>query len=118
MQLRLRTKLLGIVGTTALAFLVLLVASYLLKQSAARETGEIRDRYLPRLELGPKIEAGIERLRRGLQDAVAASDAEALAATRETAARLREQLAAARGALDATQIDALQRALDEYYAAA
>ncbi len=115
MRLRFRAKLMAIVGTAAVAFLVLIGASLLLEREAARQTSDIRERYLPRLELGPELESQFERLRRALQDAVAADDAEALAATRVLLDELLASLERARDLLVAEQVDALRAAVLAYY---
>ncbi len=118
MRFTFRAKLLTIVGTAALAFLVLIVASALIADRTEQQLTKIRDRYLPKVELRPQLEGQFERIARGLQDAVAAHDAQALTATRELKNSFLQQLAAAREAVDATQAAALQSAIDDYYAVA
>jgi CheY-like chemotaxis protein/Skp family chaperone for outer membrane proteins len=78
----------------------------------------VQERLLPKVELGPRLDAQFERLRRALQDAVAAHDPEALAATRELKDGLLQQLAAARASVDPTEANRLKQAVDDYYGAA
>src|SRR5713226_2400534 len=100
MRLSFRAKLTTIVGASAVAFLVLILASTLLSRRATQELITIEDRYLPRVELGPKLDTHFERLRRGFQDAVAARDLDALARTRELLRAFLDRLATAHDAVD------------------
>ncbi|MEO5769555.1 MAG: HAMP domain-containing protein, partial [Polyangia bacterium] len=118
MRLSLRAKLIAIVGITAFTFLVLIAAGAMIGRQTDHELATIQRRLLPKLELAPRLDADFERLRRNLQDAVAAVDAEALANTRQAKDRLQVELAAARPALNAAEVDALARAIDDYYATA
>src|SRR2546429_1872 len=103
MRLTFRTKLLAIVGTTALAFLLLMVAGALIANRVEQQLTSIQEHYVPRVELGPNLDRWFERLRRGLQDAVAAHDSEALAATQKLKTQFLEQLTAARDVVDPTE---------------
>ena len=118
MRLTFRAKLTAIVGTSALAFLVLVLASTLLSSRVQRELSNIEDHYVPRVELGPNLDTQFERLRRGFQDAVAARDVEALARTRELLSAFLDRLAAAHDAVDPVKATALRSAVEEYHAAA
>src|SRR5260370_439323 len=103
MRFTFRLMLLTIVGIAGLAFLVLIVASAVIADRTERQLINIRDRYLPKVELRPQLEGQFERIVRGLQDAVAAHDAQALAATRELKDSFLQQLAAAHAAVDPAQ---------------
>jgi len=118
MRLSLRSKLIAIVATAAFAFIVLIVSSALIANRAAHEMTIIEQRLLPKVELGPRLEVDFERLRRGLQDAVAAYDAEGIGKTRELRDRFQDDLAVSRGAVDPAQADRLARAMDDYYGTA
>ncbi len=118
MRLTFRTKLIAIVGTSALAFLVLVLASTLLSSRVQQELLNIENHYVPRVELGPTLDTHFERLRRGFQDAVAARDLEALSRTRELLRAFLDHLASARDAVDPVKATALRAALEEYHAAA
>ncbi len=118
MRLSFRAKLTTIVGASAVAFLVLILASTLLSRRAAQELITIEERYLPRVELGPKLDTHFERLRRSFQDAVAARDLDALARTRGLLRGFLEQVTAARDAVDPAKATALRNALEEYHLAA
>jgi CheY-like chemotaxis protein len=117
-QLTVRTKLIAIVATAGLAFMILLAASAFIEQQINRELSGIRDRYLPRIELGPKLRHGFEQLTRRIQDATAAQDLDALAATRRTKDELLGTLDAAKGTMTAADVAALRTAFEDYYAIA
>jgi PAS domain S-box-containing protein len=117
-RLTFRTKLMGIVGIAAVAFLLLIAASTLIASRVEHQLETIQRRYLPRVELEPQLEAQLERIGRGFQDAVAARDTDALLATRELVARFFAQLAAAGDAVDPAEASALRSAVEDYYAAA
>ena len=113
-----RAKLIAIVGTAAAALGILIAASMVISSGAEQELARIQERHLPRLQLGPQLQADFERLKRGLQDAVAARDPEAIAATRATESKFLEDLDSSAGAVTPGQIAALRAAMDDYYSAA
>src|SRR5262245_35360286 len=110
-----RQKVLGIVTATAAAFVALIVASAMISRQVEDQLATIEDVYVPRAELGPRLENAFARLTRGLQDAVAANDAEALAETRATERGFLDDLAAAGPAIEPERAAALRQAVDEYY---
>jgi CheY-like chemotaxis protein/signal transduction histidine kinase len=116
MQLTLRATLTAIVAASALAFLVLTLASDFLSRQVERELVNIQERYVPRVELGPRLDAQFERIRRGFQDAVAAHDAEALASTREIKNNLLSQVVAGHAVVNPAEAAALSSAIEEYFA--
>ena len=73
MRLTFRAKLMAIVGIAALAFVLLIVASGCSRTSRGAADRRSRSSYLPKVELEPQLEGQFERLRRGFQDAVAAT---------------------------------------------
>src|SRR5688572_8213289 len=75
-------KLLLIGGTTALAFLLVIVVGVLTAQRVNHQIQSIEARYLPMLELAPKLQSELIEIRNGFRDAVAAQDKDALDATR------------------------------------
>src|SRR5690349_14062144 len=95
-----RAKLMAIVGTAALAFVVLFLSNALIATRVDHELGRIEQRYLPRAEAAPKLAAHFDQIARAFQDAVAAHDAEALEKTRETRDAFLRELAAVEIALD------------------
>jgi signal transduction histidine kinase/CheY-like chemotaxis protein len=117
-RLSFRAKLIAIVGTAASALLILIAASTAISASAEQQLIAIQERHLPRLQLGPRLEGNFERLKRGLQDAVAARDPEALAGTRAIETQFLEQLDAAGAAVTPGQAAVLRGAMDDYYLAA
>jgi signal transduction histidine kinase len=117
LRLTFRTKLMAIVGIAAVAFVLIIAAGALISQRVERQLATIQQRFLPKVELGPQLEGQLERIGRGLQDAVAARDPEALAATSELVTRFGERLASAPGALDPADVAALRSAVEDYYSA-
>ena len=81
MQINFRTRLTTLVGITALGFIVLIAANILVTHRVEQQLEKIHQNYIPLIELGPRLEAQFGALKRSLQDAVAAQDVEALAAT-------------------------------------
>jgi PAS domain S-box-containing protein len=120
MKLRLsfRATLMTIVGVTALAFILLIVASGVVATRVEKQLSSIQNRYLPKVVLRPELEGAFDRLRRGFQDAVAAHDLEMLQATKAEKERFLQHLADARQSVDPEDDRALRQALDEYYSAA
>ena len=78
-RLSFRARLGLIVGTTGLAFLLLIATSRVSDEQSAQRIADVRARLLPKVERGPSLLSGFERLQRRLQDAVAAQDLEVLA---------------------------------------
>ena len=115
-RLSFRAKLIAIVGTAAAALGILIAASVVISSRAEQELAKIQERHLPRLQLGPQLQADFDRLKRGLQDAVAARDPEAIAGTRQIEVVFLEHLDAAVGAVTPGQAAALRAAMDDYYA--
>lgn len=118
MRVTFRTKLLLLVGTALLALVVTLIGSALLGLGQSRELAEVEGRLVPRLEVGPRLEAEFERLSRSMQDAVAAQDPDALAATAEHKSRILELIRSAENALQASEAAAIRWAIEEYHDAA
>ncbi len=117
-RLTFRFKLVAIVATAALAFVVLIVASTLISTRVEQQLAQVQKVYVPKMELGPKLESRFEGISRGLQDAVAAADADALIETRAHKDEFLEQLATAGDAVDSAKAAALRDAMEEYYALA
>jgi PAS domain S-box-containing protein len=118
MRLTFRAKLLAIVGVAAAAFVLLIIASTLIARRVERQLAVIQERYLPKVVLQPQLDGAFEQLKRGFQDAVAAHDPDALAATRPLASRFLAQLDAARDAVEPEDRAALRAALEDYNSAA
>jgi signal transduction histidine kinase len=117
-RLTLRTKMIIMVGMTVGSFLLLIVVGMVLHARVIKQLGEIRDSYLPMVELAPRVEGEFEHLRRGFQDAVAAQDIEALRATNEYREALMKILTSSGGSLEPKEISALKELVDDYYNAA
>jgi signal transduction histidine kinase/ActR/RegA family two-component response regulator len=102
-------------SVVALGFAVLTGLSRLVEHKVERELTLIQERFIPLIALGPKLEQGFERLRRGLQDAVAAQDVDALNETEALEAELLRTVAAGRSALPSGQAERLGREIRAYY---
>jgi signal transduction histidine kinase/CheY-like chemotaxis protein len=118
MRFTLRAKLMVIAATTALAFVTLAAASALLTRRVTAELSRIQERFLPKIELGPRLEHQLDALARSFQDAVAAKDSDALKDTERLKAGIVELLATGKGAIDPAAADAVRTALDDYSATA
>src|SRR5687768_1424558 len=107
MRLSFRGKLIAIVATAGGALLALAVTTALTSANTGRRLTDLQDRFVPKLELGPRLEQQFEHLQRAFQDAVAAHDMDALAATRTRESELLQQLSSSVPALTVGQIAAL-----------
>ncbi len=114
MRFTLRSKLAAIVATAAIGFLVLMAVGAYTLNTTKVELAKIEGRYLPKVDLKPRLEGLLGALQRSFQDAVSARDLDALAAVGETESAFRGQLAAASSALDPVQAAALSAALEDY----
>ena len=115
-RLKIRTKLMGIAGVTSLALVLLIVISSEISRRVDGEVSALEKLYVPRIALQPQLEAQFERIWRGFQDAVAASDDDALAATGELKDRFLALLSAARGSLAPDEAETLRHVVEDYYA--
>src|SRR6266851_5102314 len=116
MNLSFRSKLLALVATAALALVALVVSSALVARRVERHLDDIRQHYLPKVGLRPRLEAQFERIQRGFQDAVAASDSEKLAGTAELKKEFLRQLADSSEAVEPALAAALAQAVEEFHA--
>ncbi len=114
LRLSFRVKLLAIVGTATLALVVLMVTGTVLSRHVSRQLDEIRRTYVPKIELEPKLAHEFESISRGLQDAVAAQDMEALSEVRRHKERLLAELASAR-VIDPAKAQEARVALEDYH---
>ncbi len=115
MTLSFRSKLLALVAVATLALTVLVVVSLIIGRSVGGHLEEIRLHYLPKVGLRPRLEAQFERIQRGFQDAVAANDAEKLAATADLEKQLLQQIADSSGAVDPALVTALGQAIEDFH---
>jgi PAS domain S-box-containing protein len=110
-----RRKMLGIVAITAMGFIVLVAASAVVLQRVQSQLTTIENHFLPKVELEPSLDAQLERISRGFQDAVGAHDSDALEATHAEKIKFEQLLDGAHDAVDATDAAKLHEALDAYY---
>jgi CheY-like chemotaxis protein/HAMP domain-containing protein len=111
----LRARLLLIVGTAALALLIVLVGSAVIGAQQTRDLRDVEQRLVPKLELGPKLEGEFDHLRQSMQDAVAAQDAPALEATLESRNHIFDLIGSAHDVIDASDAALLRWTLHDYY---
>ncbi|MFL5309324.1 MAG: response regulator [Myxococcales bacterium] len=116
MKLSFRSKLLALVATAALALVALVVSSAIIAGRVEGHLDDIRRHYLPKLGLRPQLEGQFERIQRGFQDAVAASDPEKLARTAELKQEFLQQLAQSSGAVEPGLAAALEQAVQDFHA--
>ena len=110
-----RTKLLAIFGAAILSLVAVLALSAVMAVEQNRQLDDVQSRLVPKAELGPRIEAGLERLSRAMQDAVAAQDSAALEATVEQRTALFELINRGGAAIDPASGAALRWAIQDYY---
>jgi signal transduction histidine kinase/DNA-binding response OmpR family regulator/HAMP domain-containing protein len=118
MRFTLRVKLLTVVAINALALVVLVASGSFTAGQVEQHLNDIRDQYLPRVALRPRLHGQFERLQRALQDAAAAADSDLLAAARGHRDAFITELATPAGAIAPADAIALERALDDYYSSA
>jgi CheY-like chemotaxis protein len=108
-----RIKLLGIVGVAAASLAVLIALSAASGAQIEHQLSTIRDRHVPRLELGPRLDHQFERVRLAMQDAVAAQDREALEDTKSARDEFLRLLRA--GPLNSADANEVASAFQDYY---
>ncbi|MFZ5891573.1 MAG: response regulator [Myxococcota bacterium] len=114
MSISFRAKLIAMLATALLAFCTVLVGSALIGERQAADLADVERRLIPKLELGPRLEAQFERLTRSYQNAVSAQDSAGL----ETAWQLRndlfESIRQSGAVLEPSAAAALQWAIQDY----
>ncbi len=113
-----RAKLVAIVGTAAFAFLLLTALNATIADQVRAKLQRVQEFYIPRLQLGPALHTRFDAVVRGLQDAAAALDNDALHATSAEQKAFLAELDHARGTINAEDVEALRTAFGDYYAAA
>jgi CheY-like chemotaxis protein/HAMP domain-containing protein len=109
-----RTRLILIVGTAMVTLLVIIGSALLIGVRQTRSLETIEKQLLPKLELGPRLEASFEHLRLTLQDAVAAQDVAGLAAVTSAKDEMFGLIARGSGALGPNEAAALRWSISEY----
>lgn len=98
--LSIRARYLVVVGIAIVAILAISVASAVLSARVGDDLAQIEQLYLPRLKAGHELREHLTNTARGYQDAVAASDAEALKAVEKESTKFLSALDLHRGALE------------------
>lgn len=110
--------MMGIVAITMLAFVAIVTSSAILGRQVEQQLTTIQTSYVPKLDLEAQLDAQLERIARGFQDAVATHDTDVLNETAATKARFVEEMEGAGPAVDPVAARELRAALEDYYAAA
>jgi len=118
MNLSFRSKLLGLVATAGFALAALVLASAIIARRVEGHLDDIRKHYLPKVGLRPQLQGQFERIQRGFQDAVAASDTEKLGGIVELKKEFLQQLAASSDAVEPGLAASLERAIEDFHAQA
>lgn len=108
-----RIKLLGVVGVAAASLAVLIALSAASGAQIEHQLSTIRNRHVPRLELGPRLNHQFERVRLAMQNAVAAQDRAALEETSSARDEFLRLLRA--GPLNSVDANELASAFQDYY---
>ena len=111
----LRARLLFIVSTAALALLVTLIGSAVIAAKQTRDLRDVEQRLVPKLELGPKLQAEFDHLRQDMQDAVSAQDLAALDGTLGNRNAIFDLIARTRGVIDPNDAALLRWTVHDYY---
>ena len=109
MRFTLRFKLVAIVAVAATALIVLAVTSALSERTVERQVDSIRDTYLPKIRLRPRLQSAFDHLSHALQNAAESSDADQLAPTAGERDGLAKTIADAHDALTAGQATSLRQ---------
>jgi CheY-like chemotaxis protein/signal transduction histidine kinase len=113
----LRSKLFLIVTTATMAVALVLATGALMGARFSRDLNDVEARLVPKVELGPRLEAEFERMRQAIQDAVAAQDPAALDATLAQRTKLFDLIGSAGTVLTPADAAALRWAIQDYYEA-
>ena len=114
-HLSFRARLMIIVGATGTAFLLVILVSWLIGLREEGKLADIERRLVPKLALGPRLEADFGALTRGLQAAAGAQDAELLAETRALRDRLLSTLASASDVVSSEDLTRARGAIEDYF---
>jgi len=118
MRLTFTAKLILLVTVATLSGAVATVASSLIGAQQTRDLEQVEFRLVPRLELGPRLNAEFAQLARSMQDAVAAEDAAQLSSSAELKDRLLDRVDEASGLLTPEHTSTLHKAIEAYYESA
>jgi methyl-accepting chemotaxis protein len=117
---RFRNKLLALPAVAGLAFLAVLAVSFGLGRASTAALEQVTRGHVPAYQLGRDLQSQLERVQRGLQDAVAAQSPEDLkqvdALRDEYLARVRSE--SANPVLSEAERQGLSQEFEEYYALA
>src|SRR5689334_294529 len=112
MYLSLRAKLAVIVSIGAIGYLLSIVCGLIIDHRVREELTAIKERYVPRVEIGPRLTAQFEKIHRGFQDAVSAHDIETLEGTHHTVGTFFEMINATDTAIDASATAQIRAAVN------
>ena len=119
-KLKFAQKIWMLPGVAAVALGLVLIGVAMFGRSTTRALGRIQQGYYPSVELRQTLQADLATMQRGLQDAVAASDVDGLAAADSLAQQFRRSLAVGRTnpVITAGELNALGMQFESYYVVA
>ena len=119
-NLKFSQKIVLMPAVAGIAFVLIVVMTYWAGASNAQLTQRIERGHSAGLELGRDLETNLEKLQRGLQDAVAVADAGMLAQTDAARDAFLNRLRSGRSntVLDSAELTGMESALWDYYSSA
>ncbi len=115
MRLTRRTGLVIIVGLAILGGVLVATSGAIADIKVRDSLLTIRELYLPKMKLGPKLDAQLEKIKRGFQDAVAAQDPEVLNTTHMWVDEVSEIVASAQPSVSSSDAGAIRNAFKNFY---
>lgn len=119
-NLKFRYKLLVLPLLATIGFVVILVANSIMGARQEQRILMVEKGYYPSVQLSTDLDSTLKAVQRGLQDAVAASNAQAIDEVDKIHEAFDHSIESARGnpVLNRADLDALQASMDGYYALA
>jgi len=114
-RLNLRQKLAAIIATVVVAFVVNSVVGWFFDREMQNQMSNIRDQYIPLVELGYRLDTQFEAIGLGFRDAVSAQDIPGLTKVQEAKAKLIAELESAKKIVVPEQIDQAKSAVESYF---
>ena len=118
MTLTLRTRIMALVATTAMTFIILIYEGSVLMNQMQEELIKIQENYLPIIEHGPRIQSAFEQISRSLLDGVTAQDPEALEKSQENKAHFLNELKSIEKVADPKIFEEVRASLEDDYPSA
>jgi methyl-accepting chemotaxis protein len=119
-KLSFRYKMLIAPALAVIAFCIVLLVTLTLGKHSVSKLQEVQNGYYPSVEMSQDLDSDLGAIQRGLQDAVAAKNAEALAETDAMRDKFMQRLGDGKNnpLLDRPDLDQLQSDMSDYYTTA